>query len=656
MSDIRISQLTALTTPASGDLLLVNDVSDASQSPEGSTKSITYNNLLGGTYSRIFNVKTYGAVGDGTTDDTTAINSAYTALVSAGGGTLLFPVPDSYYKVTTGTLSFSSTVEMIIQGPGKDVACLKTSAVAEAYIINISGQNIHLKDVRVDGNYTSGASAGFYGLVSLSNATNIEISDCYVVNAKKNGIQLVGDCSNIRIHDNVEDNCYASIYGVANTTANTTLNNIHIYNNTAKNCWDTTGNDQTGGIKLAIGETGLVSSNIRIHDNYFYNVGCLGVEVWGGGGRFNDVIVCNNVIKGDQAGGLFGVSLNDSQYSKAFGNIVDLKYGTYGVEIANACENTHAFGNTVKLYDINGNPQTVGAGIVIDYNGTTPPEYCSITDNHISGTYAGVQMQGAVSCKAEGNTTVDCSRHISLVSVNYVGIKNNSLLGNCTNFLFIDGSSENMTDIEFSGNTLLGAASGVGLYGYNNSGTKTITNLKVTGNNVISATAATSYSWDWSSNEIINLHQNGNFYKTGGSQIVLPDYLSYVPTLTNVTLGNGILTAQYARNGQTVEGDLYFKYGSSSSVSGSVIFSLPLASRSYPGTATLQVLGQGRAFDSSAGTSANVFVNWKTTTTAVISVAVASGTYLAQTDTSSTVPWTWAENDEIHVQFKYDLP
>ena len=48
MADKKISALTALTTPASGDFLPILDISDTTSGADGTTKKITYSNLLGG--------------------------------------------------------------------------------------------------------------------------------------------------------------------------------------------------------------------------------------------------------------------------------------------------------------------------------------------------------------------------------------------------------------------------------------------------------------------------------------------------------------------------------------------------------------------------------------------------------------------------------
>lgn len=60
-------------------------------------------------------VTDYGAVGDGSTDDTAAIQAAIDA--ADGGGTVIFPKPSVYYKCASA-LDLSLLFNVTLQGPG----------------------------------------------------------------------------------------------------------------------------------------------------------------------------------------------------------------------------------------------------------------------------------------------------------------------------------------------------------------------------------------------------------------------------------------------------------------------------------------------------------------------------------------------------------
>lgn len=83
----------------------------------------------------IFNVKSpqYGAVGNGSTDDTAAINAAYTA-IGAGGGILYFPA--GTYKVTAALTPWVNT--MTVMGDGWNASTIATNS-ATLDVVTISG-------------------------------------------------------------------------------------------------------------------------------------------------------------------------------------------------------------------------------------------------------------------------------------------------------------------------------------------------------------------------------------------------------------------------------------------------------------------------------------------------------------------------------------
>jgi hypothetical protein len=105
------------------------------------TKPDTLNRLVlaghnnDGTHKFWFDVKEYGAVGDGVTDDSTAIQAAINAMTS--GGILYFPA--GTYKIT-GTLYLTSSTNMMtyhIKGAGK-AALLKPTGFSSGYLFKLN--------------------------------------------------------------------------------------------------------------------------------------------------------------------------------------------------------------------------------------------------------------------------------------------------------------------------------------------------------------------------------------------------------------------------------------------------------------------------------------------------------------------------------------
>lgn len=150
-------------------------------------------------------VKTYGAKGDGITDDTTAIQNAINSLTN--GGTLFFPA--GTYILSTG-INLKSNIHL----KGTKGTILKVADSCTGYygLLNIvSVQNVTISDLTIDGNINRAnydISKSFEIAVYIVNSTNVKVRNnvfntcgAWTISCETSGTYPYNDT--IYIEDNV---------------------------------------------------------------------------------------------------------------------------------------------------------------------------------------------------------------------------------------------------------------------------------------------------------------------------------------------------------------------------------------------------------------------------------------------------------------------
>lgn len=342
------------------------------------------------------NVKLAGAKGDGSTNDTTAISSALTALSSAGGGILYFP-PGTY--MINSTLTLVSNV--VLRGAGKGVSSIKLMSGVAANTQMLTGSSIArcgIESLTLDGNRSANsATSGLTGIrwdtVTWSHLRDVRIT----------GVTLHGVDASTANSDNNIALCDFDDYGTGGTGFGVVfLNNCH--RNRIIGCRS---QNSLQGVGFAIddrsGGTGPNASNHNIIAHCTTHGGDYGIQVQGS--SFN-VIEGNTCYRPGNYGiqcvsGSDAAGATDAQHNVVRGNVIEIQTGVNanGIQV-------------VGLYClVEGNIVRDGQeGIILTdtTNAVSDTEYITLIGNTlISQSNRGIYVAGGRRVLIQGNQVIE---------------------------------------------------------------------------------------------------------------------------------------------------------------------------------------------------------------------------------------------------------
>lgn len=142
---------------------------------------------------------------------------------------------------------------------------------------------------------------------------------------------------------------------------------------------------------------------------------------------------------------------------------------------------------------------------------------------------------------------------------------------------------------------------------------------------------------------------------TPAMAIGFPQEFNFNPNFTNITTGNGTLVAKFSFVGAKIQAHIMLEFGSTTSVSGAVSFTLPVSISSYTvPSSSRSVIGTLGILDSGTTVFLGSVILGGSSSSAQFRAQNNSGSGYAQIAAlSSTVPMTWTTGDSIGAEFVY---
>lgn len=169
-------------TPLNTALLDLQSQAQAAQTTANSAITISNGKVIKD--SLVFNVKDHGAVGNGATDDTAAIQATIN-LASTSGGVVFLP---------TGTYNISSSLTLasntIFLGAGQGATFIQQNSTTSHALVAADGSTIKIQNMRINGP-NSGTGMGIRMTLSTATSTPyISIEDVMVNGFGSDGINI----------------------------------------------------------------------------------------------------------------------------------------------------------------------------------------------------------------------------------------------------------------------------------------------------------------------------------------------------------------------------------------------------------------------------------------------------------------------------------
>jgi polygalacturonase len=423
----------------------------------------------------VYSVKSYGAIGDGDTDDTTACQNALNAADLAGVGAVV--VPPGTYKLTAALTPGSGTTFL---GQG---GFLRQHTEAANVVTVASKSNVAL--VNLDVGYNTSTVRNTTNGLSVQTCTDVEISGCRVRNGPGLGI-YVANSQRARVHDN---HIHSMLADGIHVTNGSSTGHVSKDVTVSGNVVEGTGDDCIACVSYTTGGT-AINEGISITGNVVTNGSARGITVAGGKG----VAVAGNTVRNmasTSSAGIIAI-LDDNVSNPTFapidvsitGNTVGLAQGTtantrHGIRVyrgsgVTVSGNTVAWGvgEGIKVYGTSTGPaysdDTVVANNIVHGTGSTGENgiYCiyarrvRITGNVVIDSYKGaLSLDNVIDCQVSGNIwdeankqNVGATNLVTVATSSGVSIQNNLLrqVGNA----FTHGyTTTSAGTVDYRGNT-----------------------------------------------------------------------------------------------------------------------------------------------------------------------------------------------------------